>query len=425
MGLSSLLVIRTIALIGFSIMNSISLSDYFEGIAYKYLSTVDSDPSRSNQHEFGGLVKAGFRDYLGDPGSETFYFDCTFLYFSEEEDDSISHRSRVSWYDSRRGVSTRGPELRLYYDSNPVTEAMKPDDFFFIGKLRDNSLIVAICQRDSTPHKQLCWLFGINDVSERFSGFGQSRISSSNLSFAALKLLESIGIEFSERDDSVLEMLLERFGNTLPKTRDFSAFAREYSEFDNVRESPDRALMTWMQTEERLFRIFEKHIVEARLREGFTDVDGFVSYSLSVHNRRKSRVGFALENHVEAIFMLSGLPYTREGVTENRSRPDFILPGVAEYRNPDWDAERLFMLGVKSTCKDRWRQVLSEAARIRAKHLLTMEPAISEHQTDEMQSVRLGLVVPEEIQASYSPAQQQWLMSLAGFIGMVRQRLGG
>ena len=42
------------------------------------------------------------------------------------------------------------------------------------------------------------------------------------------------------------------------------------------------------------------------------------------------------------------------------------------------------MLAVKSTCKDRWRQILAEADRLPVKHLLTLEPGISVAQTDEM-----------------------------------------
>jgi len=55
------------------------------------------------------------------------------------------------------------------------------------------------------------------------------------------------------------------------------------------------------------------------------------------------------------------------------------------------------MLGVKSTCKDRWRQVLAEADRIDQKHLLTLEAAISINQTAEMQSKQLQLVVPAAV----------------------------
>ncbi len=41
------------------------------------------------------------------------------------------------------------------------------------------------------------------------------------------------------------------------------------------------------------------------------DVDVFIQYSLSVHNRRKSRVGFAFENHLETVFMEHGLVFEK------------------------------------------------------------------------------------------------------------------
>ena len=55
------------------------------------------------------------------------------------------------------------------------------------------------------------------------------------------------------------------------------------------------------------------------------------------------------------------------------------------------------MLGSKTTAKDRWRQVLEEADRIKRKHLITLEGAISENQTKEIRSRTLQLVVPKEI----------------------------
>ncbi|MNV79121.1 Type-2 restriction enzyme EcoRII [compost metagenome] len=82
------------------------------------------------------------------------------------------------------------------------------------------------------------------------------------------------------------------------------------------------------------------------------------------------------------------------------------------------------MLGSKTTCKDRWRQVLSEAARIGHKHLLTLEPGISESQTTEMRDKRLQLVLPASIHASYRPAQRPDLSSLRGFIDLALERQG-
>lgn len=80
------------------------------------------------------------------------------------------------------------------------------------------------------------------------------------------------------------------------------------------------------------------------------------------------------------------------------------------------------MLGAESTCKDRWRQVLAEAEKISRKHLLTLEPGISEPQTNQMEAASLQLVVPQPVQGSYTDAQQGWLWSVADFIDEIRAK---
>ncbi len=185
--------------------------------------------------------------------------------------------------------------------------------------------------------------------------------------------------------------------------------------------------MAWMEREEQLFRRLERKIVAVRLTEGFAGSDGvdaFLSFSLSVQNRRKARAGSALENHLEAIFVARELRFARGAVTENRNRPDFLFPGMAEYGNVAFSPARLTMLGAKSTLKDRWRQVLSEAERISEKHLLTLEPGVSENQTTEMQAKKLQLVVPRALHDSYRPSQQSWLLDVSGFLKLVEERQG-
>lgn len=80
------------------------------------------------------------------------------------------------------------------------------------------------------------------------------------------------------------------------------------------------------------------------------------------------------------------------------------------------------MLGSKSSCKDRWRQVLSEANKIMNKHLFTLEPGISQNQTDEMQDKKLQLVLPKNLHDTYLESQKGWLMSLCEFITLVQER---
>ena len=141
-----------------------------------------------------------------------------------------------------------------------------------------------------------------------------------------------------------------------------------------------------------------------------------------MQNRRKSRVGHALESHLASILDACKIRYSRTEPTENKSKPDFLFPGISEYRSASYPSERLTMLGAKTTCKDRWRQVLAEADRIGEKHLLTLEVAISEPQTTEMQAQKLQLVVPKALHKTFSVQQQAWLISLRDFIGVVQVR---
>jgi hypothetical protein len=80
------------------------------------------------------------------------------------------------------------------------------------------------------------------------------------------------------------------------------------------------------------------------------------------------------------------------------------------------------MLGVKTSCKDRWRQVLAEADRIEQKHLATLEPGISQEQTAEMASKNLCLVLPESLHSSYQKQQLKGIINLKQFIELVRQK---
>lgn len=156
------------------------------------------------------------------------------------------------------------------------------------------------------------------------------------------------------------------------------------------------------------------------MRNRRPDVDEFIRFSLSVQNRRKSRVGFALEHHLASLFTANSLKFERGAKTENNNKPDFLFPGAIEYGDAGFPDSKLIMLGSKSTCKDRWRQVLSEAKRISPKHLLTLEPGISENQTNEMKAKRLQLILPRSLHDTYKAQQQKWLMGLGDFIAFVR-----
>ncbi|MBX3585409.1 MAG: restriction endonuclease [Ramlibacter sp.] len=392
-----------------------SLSTYFKGTASKYLSAVDATPS-SNQHEIGSNK---FTAILGTPGNAKLRFKATFLFFNPDTEQPESCRDDVTYYDARLNQPHRAPEYRLYYKNNLVTEQLREGDFCLVGALTTGELLIAIARPGSEDERRVRYLFDIDEAKQQWEI--DSSISTGDLDIASRSILDALGIEAVDAADEMLDRMVDKFGLRFPPTKEFSAFAREtLGKHADPLASPDQALEEWMKQEERLFRSLERAIVSVQLEEPFETVDAFIDLSLSVQNRRKSRVGHALENHLEAIFKATGTLYQRGAKTEGNARPDFLFPSAMAYADPRMKSPPLRMLAAKSTCKDRWRQILAEAERIPEKHLFTLETAISKSQTDEMQAHRVQLVVPPSVKKTYSESQQSWLIGLGEFILLVR-----
>ncbi|MBR2125194.1 MAG: hypothetical protein IJ943_00490 [Akkermansia sp.] len=394
------------------------LSKYFKGVCVKRLSATESDPTVSHGHEFQGV--RAFVDLFGKPtDGEKIVLPARFIYLSDEAQHNAN--GTLTFYDSRWNKPHRAAEYRLYYTDNLVTEAMYTDDCLLIAKDTNDEALVIIAKAESLILSDILWLFGLTqDIKAgRFNYVPAKELDNRELPATFTWLLELLGIPLPSTTDYLAEMH-ERFGLVFPDTVTFSAFARSKSNYPHALDgSADDVLYDWYNTEEHLFTIFEESIIAKRIEAGFTP-KSFIEYALSVLNRRKSRAGQGLENHLSQLFDDHQIRYSRTPVTENKSKPDFLFPGITYYRDSDFPANLLHMLGVKTTCKDRWRQVLVEADRIPNKHLLTLQGAISVNQTSEMQHHNLQLVVPKAIHSSYTPAQQSWLMTVDDFVTNMR-----
>jgi hypothetical protein len=401
------------------------LSTYFVGVGVKSLSATEIDPTVSNGHEFQGVDAV--QAFLGVP-VEKRRIPTRYVWLSDE-DEPLTYDGDVTWYDSRKGKAHREPEPRFYYPkaSEPVVYRAKPGDTLFVCYGRDGALTFLFCGVGTTIEKQLLWLFGLKVSGQDIVEKDLRSTADVELGLSARYVLGLIGVEARIEDDDWLSQLTLRFGSKFPTTAEFSAFARKVVADVDVMGDPDGALMRWLEQEELLFYTLERHLIAKRLEDGFSigetaDVDGFIRFSLSVQNRRKSRAGYSLENHLQFVFDQFGLTYQRGARTEGKRKPDFLFPGSTAYNDETFPRERLTLLGSKSSCKDRWRQVLSEGAKVPDKHLVTLEPGISINQTDEMRQERLQLVLPAGVHSTFQPEQQTWLMSVAQFIALVQER---
>lgn len=402
------------------------LSEHFIGVGVKILRGTEVDPAVSRGHEFQGVRT--FQVFLGTP-TESQKIPVSYVWLSDDE-APLRLNLHGTWYDSRRGQSHRDPEPRLYYPAaaEDIVFRAQSGDMLFLCLPRQAPLLALLCKESSSICRQLLWLFDVRPTADfELSQRDLREETGRELNMAARYVLDLIEVEAIATEEDWLERLIRAFDGRFPATAVFSEFARKARTEVDPTSDPDHALLDWLDFEERLFMTFERHLINDRLARGFVrdgkvDADEFIQYSLSVQNRRKSRAGYSLGHHIAAILNLHGIKYRREAYTEKRSGPDFLFPGEVEYHDKAFPDILLSMLGAKTSCKERWRQILAEAHRIRQKHLITLEPGISETQTAEMEREQLQLVIPRGLHETYTESQQRWLMDLSSFIALIRSR---
>jgi hypothetical protein len=402
-------------------MAEYKISNIFDGIGVKRLSLVEIDKATSNQHELNGVKQ--FSLVFGQERLEN--IPAKFLYLSDNEEEFAEDTGRLTWYDARERHPTRS-EYRLYFSPNDCLAKAMPEDLLVIARFSSNSsAVVIVAKKDSTIENQIIWLFGFGEEDlQRFYVKNLDPATLDNIDFASEIILRNIGIELPVKEEALSDYLISKYRDEFPKTRIFSHEVYDYlnkRKIINLREDPDRGVSKLLQTEEACFKNLEKVYVQEKLDKGFFDVEDFINYSLSVQNRRKSRAGYSFENQLEMMFKENSVQYDRGKMTENKSKPDFIFPGIKEYHDTTINPILLNMLGVKTTCKDRWRQILTEADRIETKHLATLEPSISQNQTDEMENRNVILVLPSSLHETYNSKQRKIIVSIKEFVEQVKK----
>ncbi|MCU7496235.1 MAG: restriction endonuclease [Ignavibacteria bacterium] len=228
-----------------------------------------------------------------------------------------------------------------------------------------------------------------------------------------------------EKLQSIFNEFIITIDNIFPATSEIAKFARTASLRVNSISvldksiNPDDQIISWVDTEYKLFKVIESHIYQGNIKKPFATVDELVEFANTVLNRRKSRAGKSLEHHLSEIFRIFNLSFSPQARTELFKKPDFIFPGATQYHLKQFNKDKLVFLAAKTTCKDRWRQILNEADRIPVKHLFTLQQGISKNQLDEMYRHKVILVVPECYRSCFPKEYRNKILNLNSFIRMV------
>ena len=317
-------------------------------------------------------------------------------------------RSTVKWY----GRGTRS-EYRL-------TGFNRERDFPFISSDCVGSLLVLIPQR---LDRFLIYVLSLEDeIEDLQAALGVEAVR-------GWALFEPGVTSEVEGENECIERHFHTFAVQLrgfPPTLQFAIEARAALEACVTRYgglTADAQLLRCVEAEYELFRLVERRLCEPDTVRDFASIDDFLLTAQTILQRRKARAGRSLEHHVEYQLRRAEIPFEPRVEVEG-TRPDILIPGRREYLDSRYPDAKLFAIGIKTTCKDRWRQVLREAPRVRTKHILTMQKGISPAQLEEMRVSEVTLVVPQGLHTDYPPERRADLLSVAAFVDRIRSALG-
>jgi type II restriction enzyme len=271
-----------------------------------------------------------------------------------------------------------------------------------------------------TGEDDICgWVLDRDDEIENFL----SKFNISHLDRGNIQIPQRKGTDIPENvfnQNQLVEDFIRNLKGNPPKGTAISEIARQICASSSRSMDADEKLVNWVNAEYQIYRLVENSLHQPFINEGNHTLDEILEFSLSVLNSRKSRAGKALEYHLAAIFNEQRIPYSHGEISEGHSRPDFIFPGILEYHDNRFNSGHLVFLGSKTTCKDRWRQILPEAKRINRKHLFTLQQGISSNQLGEMERENVTLVVPKMNLNSFPEPWRPKLLTLGSFVEYVR-----
>ena len=347
----------------------------------------------------------------------------TMLFDTDRPLEHIEKRTvNILWQNELDRLST----FTYYESKNELRITGFTRGFPYLSKEATGALFVLTEAKDNNFCYEAFFLYTEDEIDTFLNSFGLSPTETNDL-IRKRPIISSSRQEFFEIQKFIDSITVDN-NVVFPDSFTMSKTARDiedivYNHRELIRINPDKKIIDWTEQEYRLFRQIEQYSYGSIIRAGFTDMESFVELANQVLNRRKSRAGKSLEHHMSAILDGNNISYEEQVITEGKKKPDFIFPSGKAYHDISFPTDKLVSLASKTTCKDRWRQILNEADRLREKnkYLLTLQQGISTAQIEEMTAERVVLVVPKQYITSYPREQQEKIWTVKKFIGYLQE----
>lgn len=127
--------------------------------------------------------------------------------------------------------------------------------------------------------------------------------------------------------------------------------------------------------------------VRKAIKRAFPELNAFF---LSLTQSRRSRAGDSFQVVMNELLRRLGYPFTPKPQLDGN--PDLVLPSKAHYERSPMDC---VVLTLKTTLRERWRQVVTEGAKGTHFYLATIDEKLSAKELGEMSAKKVFVVVPQ------------------------------
>lgn len=295
-----------------------------------------------------------------------------------------------------------------------------PEKFPYLQEKLIGSLFIMI--EESTERYRAYVISGEYEIRSVLTAFHLSPIETDRL--ISKKMIQPFALEkFAIRN------FIKELKGVFPTNEVLSEGARKiYHEIYNLDGEeitmPDQIYLSWLNMENRLFRLVENEFYLQEIEAAKYSLDSFLEKAEEIKQKRYERMKNSMFNHLKEIFLINGQKVFSENKGENREKNKLFFSVISKKEKEE--KELKWILNIKMLCKDSWNSGLERSSSDQNIYLFTLQQGLAPEVLLEMEKRGIVLVVPKEYIGCYPTDKKYKIWSIEKYMeyldGVVEQQ---
>ena len=177
---------------------------------------------------------------------------------------------------------------------------------------------------------------------------------------------------------------------------------------------PDQVYLSWLNMENRLFRLVENEIYLKEITETKYSLDSFLEKAEEIKQKRNERMKISMMNHLKEIFWLNGQKVHIGNIKGTEYKENLVFSVTFKENKTEKKLE--WILNMQMLCKDSWKYGLQRSSADQKIYLFTLQQGLSSEVLLAMKKKGIILVVPKSYIECYPMDKKYEIWSIEQYI---------